>query len=319
MLKNETEKYVTISVDLVLTTSILKRILKRMRYTIKDLQKQFPNDDACLDAIFDMRYGDVDTCPKCGVVGTKFYRVTGRKCYACMHCGYQLHPLAQTIFHKSETPLTTWFYVMFQVSVAKNGMSAKEVARSTGVTYKTAHRMLKMVRSLMLQGTDFLSGIVEVDETYVGGVRKKKYRDTKTQWENKTAVIGIVEKNGMARTLVTKHADATVTIPFMKANIAPGSTVHTDESKIYSRVRRDFDHAFVNHSKFEYVKSGVTTNTIEGLWGNWKNSLRGTYHAVSPKYLQAYVNEFVFRYNYRGVAVYPVLLELASKRVAVET
>lgn len=317
MLENSQQKYISQSVKLVLTTSTLKRIFNGMRYTIKDLQKQFPNEDACLDAVFDMRYGDVTTCPKCGVIDTKFYRVKGRKCYACMHCGYQLHPLAQTIFHKSETPLTTWFYVMFQVSVAKNGMSAKEVARSTGVTYKTAHRMLKMVRSLMLQGTDFLSGIVEVDETYVGGVRKKKYQHTKTQWENKTAVIGIVEKNGMARTLVTKHADATVTIPFMKANIAPGSTVHTDESRIYTRVRRDFDHAFVNHSKYQYVKAGVTTNTIEGLWGNWKNSMRGTYHAVSPKYLQTYVNEFVFRYNYRGVAVYPVLLELASKPVSI--
>lgn len=287
-----------------------------MRYTFKDLQKQFPDDDACLDAIFEMRYGDVEFCPKCAAE-TKFYRVTGRKCYACMHCGYQLHPLAQTIFHKSETPLTTWFYVMFQVSVAKNGVSAKEIARSTGVTYKTAHRMLKMVRSLMLQGTDFLSGIVEVDETYIGGPRKRKYQHN--PYENKTAVIGIVEMNGMARTLVTKHADATVTIPFMKANIAPGSTVHTDESKIYTRVRRDFDHAFVNHSKYQYVKNGVTTNTIEGLWGNWKNAMRGTYHAVSPKYLQSYVNEFVFRYNFRGVAVYPVLLELASKRVSVSS
>ena len=285
-----------------------------MRYTIKDLQKQFPNDDACLDAIFEMRYGDVTACPKCGAVDTKFYRVKGRKCYACMHCGYQLHPLAQTIFHKSETPLTTWFYVIFQVSVAKNGMSAKEVARSTGVTYKTAHRMLRKVRSLMLQGTGFLSGIVEVDETYYGGTRKKKYQ--KSQWVNKTAVIGIVEKDGMARTLVTKHADATIAIPFLRASIQPGSTVHTDESKIYSRVRRDFDHATVNHSQQEYAKDGVTTNTIEGLWGNWKNAMRGTYHAVSPKYLQAYVNEFVFRYNYRGVVVYPVLLELASKPVS---
>jgi len=202
---------------------------------------------------------------------------------------------------------------MYQVSVAKNGVSAKEIERHLGVTYKTALRMLHKVRSLMKQGDDMLSGTVEADETYIGGVRKKKYQQS--PWTNKTAVIGIVEKNGSTKAFATKHADATVTIPFLKANIEPGSTIHTDESKIYTRVKRDFDHAFVNHSKYEYVKAGVTTNTIEGFWAQLKTSLRGTYHAVSPKYLPLYLNEFVFRYNFRGVAVYPILLELAARPV----
>lgn len=99
----------------------------------------------------------------------------------------------------------------------------------------------------------------------------------------------------------------------LKANIEPGSTIHTDESKIYTRVKRDFDHAFVNHSKFQYVNAGVTTNTIEGFWGNMKKSISGTYCGISPKYLQSYVNEFVFRYNHRAIALCPVLLERAAK------
>ena len=284
-----------------------------MRYTITQFHTDFPDDDACLNTVFENRYGDIEFCPKCAAE-TKFYRVTGRKCYACMHCGHQLHPLAQTIFHKSETSLKLWFYAIYLFSVSKNGVSAKELQRHLGVTYKTAHRMARQIRLLMQQDTDMLTGVIEADETYIGGTRKK-YQQIHSQYDNKTAVVGIVEKNGRAKAFTTKHPDATVTIPYLKANIAEGSTLHTDESGIYSRVKRDFTHELINHSKYEYVRAGVTTNTIEGFWGQLKRSLDGTYHSVSPKYLQSYVNEFVFRYNLRGVVVYPVLLELASKRV----
>src|ERR1700755_1825443 len=156
-----------------LTTVLFERIIKaNMRYTKKQFEADFPNDDVCLNTIFQNRYGHVKTCPKCAVVGTKFYRVTGRKCYACMHCGYQLHPLAKTIFHKSETPLTSWFYAIYLFSVSKNGVSAKEIERHLGVTYKTAHRMCRQIRKLMAGDNDFLAGEVEVDETYIGGHRK---------------------------------------------------------------------------------------------------------------------------------------------------
>lgn len=162
-----------------LTTSILLRMIKVMRYTIKDFNTDFPNDDVCLDTVFQNRYGDVKDCPRCGVVDTKFYRVTGRKCYACMHCSYQLHPLAQTIFHKSETPLKSWFYAIYLFSVSKNGVSAKELERHLGVTYKTAHRMARQIRKLMNQDdTELLSGIVETDETYIGGRHSLKRTGT---------------------------------------------------------------------------------------------------------------------------------------------
>lgn len=277
-----------------------------MRYTYKQFQELFPSDDACLEAIFQNRFGDLKCCPRCGVVDAKFYKIKKRQSYACEWCGYQLHPLSKTIFRKSSTPLTNWFHAIYLFSVAKNGVSAKEVERHLGVTYKTAWRMCQQIRKLMQQNSDMLSGTIEADETYIGGPRKRR-----VMYSNKIAIVGIVEKGGKAKAFATKRADATVTIPFLKANIAPGSTIQTDESRIYTRVKRDFGHEFVNHSKYEYVKAGVTTNTIEGFWGQLKNSIRGTYHAVSPKYLQAYVNEFVFRYNLRDVAVGPVLLERA--------
>ena len=284
-----------------------------MRYTIKQFNERFPDDDACIAYMFEQAYGDIAACPKCGSVNPGYYRVKVRKCYECKDCGYQLHPLAGTIFHKSSTSLRSWFYVIYLFSVAKNGVSAKEVERHLGVTYKCAWRIAKQVRVLMQQGSNLLSGIAEVDETYIGGKHRRK-----GLFDNKTAVIGIVEKqknSGQVKALATKQADATVALPFLRSSIAAGTVVHSDESRIYTRVKRQFDHEFVNHSKLEYVRAGVHTNTIEGFWGQLKRSIDGTYHCVSPKYLQNYVNEFVYRYNHRQNPVFPVLIAAAAKRV----
>ncbi len=286
--------------------------MKTPKYTIDTLHKEFPNDDVCLDFIFQQRYGHVEFCPRCAAE-TKFYKLKTHKIYKCKHCGFELYPLANTIFHKSETPLTKWFYAIYLFSVGKNGVSAKEIERHLGVTYKCAWRMCKQIRLMMQENGGMLSGIIEADETYIGGKAKLDVK-----FANKTAVVGIVEKQkglGKVKAFATKQADATVTLPFIRSNVEPGSTLHTDDSRIYSRVKRDFTHEFVNHSKYEYVKAGVHTNTIEGFWGQLKRSLDGTYHCVSPKYLQLYVNEFVYRYNHRHVAAFPALMEVAAKRV----
>lgn len=283
------------------------------RYTIDTLHEKFPDDNACLDFMFKQQYGKLPACTKCGVANPRYYRVRNRKCYECNDCGFQLSPLANTIFHKSETPLKKWFFAMFMFSVSRNGVSAKELERTLGVTYKTAWRMAKQIRLMMQQDSTKLSGIVEADETYIGGVAKQDRK-----YDNKTAVVGIVEKKkntGKIKAFTTKHADATVALPFLRANILPGTTLHTDDSRIYARVKREFDHDFVNHSKQEYVRAGVHTNTIEGFWGQLQRSIDGTYHSVSPKYLQSYVNEFVFRYNVRQSAVFVHLLAKACSRV----
>lgn len=254
------------------------------------------------------------------VVEPRYYRVRGRKCYACNDCGYQISPLANTIFHKSETPLTKWFYAIYLFSVGKNGVSAKEIERHLGVTYKTAWRMAKQIRLMMQQGGIApLSGVVEADETYIGG-KSLRRPDRGSIFDNKSAIVGIVEKQkgiGKVKAFATKSANATNTLPFLRDNILPGSILQTDESRIYSRVKRNFTHEFVNHSKLEYVRSGVHTNTIEGFWGQLKRSLDGTYHCVSPKYLQLYVNEFVYRYNHRNVAAFPALIQAAAQPVSV--
>lgn len=287
--------------------------MKVPRYTVDNLHEQFPDDDACLDFMFNQQYGNLAACAKCGMANPRYYRVRGRKCYACNDCGYQLSPLANTIFHKSDTSLKKWFYAIFLFGVGKNGVSAKEIERHLGVTYKTAWRMAKQIRLMMQQGDNPLSGIVEIDETYIGG---KHLREG--MLDNKTAVIGMVEKKkgtGQVKAMATKRADATVALPFIRAMAKQGSEIQTDESRIYYRVKREYVHRFINHSKEEYSKNGISTNTIEGFWSQMKRSIDGTYHCVSPKYLQFYVDEFVYRYNHRDVAAFPALLTAVVRRV----
>lgn len=305
MVENNINKYITNTLIITLTSKLIKSSIKAMRYTFKQFKAEYPNDQACLVSVLENRYGK--TCPRCGVVDVKFHPITGRKGFVCSECDRHIYPLADTIFRKSETSLWNWFYAIYLFSVSKNGVSAKELERHLGVTYKTAWRMAKQIRLLMQQDADMLSGTVEADETYIGG--KAEWAN---KYKNKTAVLGLAEKNGGAKAKVVDSATATTALPFLRDNVEQGSIVHTDESRIYNRVKREFKHEFVNHSQKQYVKKGVHTNTIEGFWGQMKGSIRGTYHMVSPKYLQTYVNEFVFRYNYREVAICPLLLERAA-------
>lgn len=305
------EKYNTNTLIYALTSKYIFATMRSMRYTLKDFQKQYPNDDVCLEAVFQDRFGKVKDCPKCGVVNTKFYRVKKRQCYACMHCGYQLHPLANIIFRKTTTPLTSWFYAIYLFSVSKNGVSAKELERHLGVTYKTAWRMATQIRKLMAQENEKLSGSVEVDETYIGG------KHTMAQGRSKKEVVfGVVERYGRASAHQVKSAGSRVLLPIIEANVEVGASIHSDEYRAYNTLkRRGYTHTTVNHSTLEYVRGNAHTNTIEGFWSQLKRSLDGTYHAVSPKYLQSYLNQFVFYYNFRDVAVGPVLLERALKPV----
>lgn len=272
------------------------------------LKTEFPNDDACLEYIFQQRYGHLEYCPICGTKG-KFYRIKTRKYYKCAHCAFELYPLSGTIFHKSETPLTKWFFAIFLFSNSKNGVSAKELERHLGVTYKTAWRIAKQIRRMMDEHNVDLTGIVEMDETYVGGYHH--------WWEEKpkTAIIGAVERNGQVETKVTKKPSRKVAEEFIEATVSPDATIHTDESPIYKHVSKRRAHEAINHRQHEYGRGDITTNSIEGFWSQMKRSLDGTYHAVSPKYLQLYANEFEHRYNHRHDAVLPLLMEAVSRPI----
>jgi transposase len=267
------------------------------KYTTQDFDKEFPTDDSCLEWINNYLYPNGIYCPECEKI-TKHHKVTGRQCYACDYCGHQIHPLAGTIFRKSATPLRVWFQVMYRMASTRCGISAKQIQRETGVTYKTAWRMFKQVRTLLDEDTKPLGGEVEVDETYVGGVRSgKRGRGA----EGKSKVLGAVQRKGKVIAKVVPDVKRHTLVPFMAHNVSrEDTTLFTDEFPSYDHMARvGYKHLRIEHHLKVYARGNVHTNTIEGFWSLVKRGIDGVYHSVSPQYLQSYINEYSFRYNHR--------------------
>lgn len=277
-------------------------------FTLANFNKKYPDDAACLDAIFQARLGG-QLCPSCGR-GPKFYRLKERKAYSCQFCGHHVYPLAGTIFHKSATPLKVWFSMIYLFMVSKNGVSAMEIQRLTGVTYKCAHRMGRQIRTLLGQDQSKLSGKVEADETYIGGKRRGGEGG-----RGKPIVMGMLQRGGRLRARVIKNRTEGEIMGMVRENLEDGSTLMTDSAKSYRKTSGYtlFNHKTVNHSAKEYVDFMTHVNGIEGVWAQLKRSIHGTYHVISPRHLQSYVDEFVFRYNYRRVQ--ELLFDLALQRV----
>lgn len=270
---------------------------KMQKFTIKDFQNMFPDDDACLEWLRNRNYPKTIICENCGKEA-KYYRISTRKVYGCEWCGHQISPTANTIFHKSRTPLTIWFYVIYLMAQTRGGISAKQIERETGVTYKTAWRMCKKVREALYGDNDKLDGDVEVDESYFGGKMRGGKRGRGS--ENKTAVVGIVERGGKLETRIVPNVQAKTILPIVDARIDKTATVHTDTFNVYNTLpAMGYRHEQVPHTEKIYVLCNCHTNTIEGFWGMVKNGIRGVYHSVSSKYLQNYLDEYAFRYNHR--------------------
>jgi transposase-like protein/transcription elongation factor Elf1 len=275
----------------------------QVKYTTKDFEKEFPNDDACLEWVMNHRFPNGVTCVKCGKV-TKHHKVTNRKVYECDNCGTQISPTANTIFHKSDTPLRVWFQVIYRMASTRCGISAKQVQRETGVTYKTAWRMFKQIRTILSE-PNTVGKEVELDETFFGGKAENMHQAQKAKLggpgtSGKTPVFGAVERGGKVVAIKVANVDQGTLLPHIDKHVAPESTVYTDEMGAYAPLtKRGYRHEVVKHSGHEYVRGNVHTNTIEGFWSLVKRGIDGVYHSVSPKYLQSYVDEYSFRYNHR--------------------
>ncbi|MDE2099539.1 MAG: IS1595 family transposase [Patescibacteria group bacterium] len=267
-----------------------------MRYTIQDFHRQFPDDAACLAYIFRLRCPLGTKCRRCGREDA-FHPVGRWRAYECA-CGAFFSPCAGTIFHKSPTPLTLWFHALFLFATAKNGVSVMELTRQLGVTYKCAWRMAQQIRLLMAQDADLLAGVLEADESYVGG---KRHGKRGLGADGKTPVFGVVERGGRIRARVLCKARSAIILPLLASLGVRGSMLSTDESGIYNKAQAiGYIHERVKHSAGQFVKGAVHTQTIDGFWSQFKRSVNGTYHQVSPKHLQTYLDEFCFRYSHRG-------------------
>jgi transposase len=265
----------------------------------------FPDDATCLEWLFRRFYPNGTVfCDKCQKE-TKHHRVASRPSYSCDYCGHHVHPTADTIFHKSSTALTTWFYAVYLMASTRCGISAKQIERETGVTYKTAWRMFKQIRSMLEEGVNPLGGPgskgVEADEAYFGGKRKNGTGRPMRGDKVKTAVLGIVERQGRVVAKTIYDTTAATLCSTIREYVMPQSTVFTDELPAYNTVSkgRRYTHQRINHSSKVYVMGDIHTNTIEGFWSLVKNGIRGVYHSVGKGYLQSYLNEYSFRYNRR--------------------
>lgn len=277
-------------------------ISPEQRYTRRQFNAEFPNDEACFRHIAESRFpGGRRICAPCGKE-RKHHRVSGRKALACDVCGHHVYPMAGTIFEKSTTGLRLWFEAMYLMGSTRCGISAKQLQRETGVTYKTAWRMFRQIRSLLNEEPKLAGSSVEMDETYYGGARHGQGIGP-AAGGNKKTIVGAAQRGGNVVARHTRDRSGATLLGVAKEYIMPDSTVFTDEFTGYDGLQRmpgmGYRHHRIKHSARVYVRGNVHTNTIEGFWSLVKRGISGVYHAVGDSYLQSYLNEYSFRYNRR--------------------
>ena len=273
-----------------------------MTLTVTDFFRKFPTDDACLEHLWQVRFGDHIECQKCGKEG-KFYRLSKAPAYACPRCGHHIHPMVGTPFARSHTPLQKWFYAMYLFTTTRHGVSAKELQRQLGVTYKTAWRMGHEIRKYMakVDGDGTLDGIVELDEAYIGGRRVGgKKKGLTGRGAKKAIVFGMMEREGEVITRVVERASRKEMLPHVAKHVEPGTHISTDEWPVYKVLpAMGYTHGTVEHRAKQYVSGLDHVNNLEAFWLILKRSIRGTHVWVSKKHLSKYLGEFEYRFNMR--------------------
>ncbi|MFZ0890561.1 MAG: IS1595 family transposase [Candidatus Binataceae bacterium] len=265
----------------------------------------FPDDAACLDWLFNRRWPDGVYCPNCKAV-TKHYREKNRPSYSC-HCGHHVHPMQGTIFQDSATSLRLWFLAIYLMATTRCGISAKQVERELGVTYKCAWRICKQIRAMLDEEIMNLLGEIEVDETLIGGREKSKHTSKRRGWGTgsvgKAPVFGAVERGGRIFVSVVPDTKSGTLLPKIRDHIMPKSTVFSDEAMHYDALETmGFKHRRVHHAQKVYVMGDAHVNTLEGFWSLAKRWIDGVHHVVSKQHLQEYFNSYAFRWNHRGDA-----------------
>lgn len=265
--------------------------------------EKFPDKTCCIEHLEAIRWNSKPKCPYCG--SPHYSDMKNEHRYHCNNCNTSFSVTVGTIFHNTKLPLQKWFLAVSLVINAKKGIAARQLARDIHVTKDTAWRMLMQIRKAMYEYGDLLQGIIEADETYIGGKNKNRHKDKKTTsgqgrgGKDKQPVFGVIERNGKVRAQAVKDVTKKTLQSIIMENVKKGSTIMTDEWLAYRGLSKKYAHKVIKHGEGKYVDGDIYTNTLEGFWSLFKRGFVGQYHQLSKRYLGRYLDEFCFRYNNR--------------------
>lgn len=271
-----------------------------------ELLDEFPDEQSCIDHITAIRWRHGKFCPLCGnAEAHRIGTLTGTNTHKCYVCRQRFSIRVGTIFQDTKLPLRKWFIAIWLINAHPKGIASTTLAKDLKITQKTAWFVLHRLRHAQKTPSYNapLTGVIEIDETYVGGLEENKHGEQRLHQKGgtggKAIVMGILERGGELRAGVISNVRQETLEPIVMAHVAAGATVYSDEHTGYYNLRHTFAHAKVNHSKGEYVRGDAHTNSIESVWALLKRQIIGIHHWVSPKHLDAYVSEMTFRFNRR--------------------